>query len=511
MGQTLRLPNREAKQFASAQVFTEQATNRLLDALTSIPDPDEVLSRAGLPRTELRKLEGDDEITAATDTRREAVIATPWHLEAVGKDGKGEPATDANSAFIWETLEPWVESMGRAAWQAVPYGYSVWETVYVRLAGARVGIARLEEKPFEWFKPMRGGALRYYPVDNPNGVEVDTTSKFFLTVRQPTYRNPYGQALYSRLYWPWFFRKEGWKFWMQHLERWGTPFLIGHTNGNAEAMAKALAKALKNATMAVGEGDKVEGLSMAGTAHFEVFERAVTSRVQKVILGQTLTTDAGGSSGKSGSFALGKVHNEVRHDRRNADLRLITRTIQHQVDALWTLNGFPGKAPKFVFQDDTGLQTDRAERDSKLFSTGKVKPTLAYLERVYDFEPGDLEIVEAPDMTGNTVEEEVGEEGGTGKKKGELKAARGAARFTSEQQAVEDLIENAARQLSSPVDPAAIKNAIRAAKDPDDLAERLAILFADSDRVSFGRVLERCLFAADVMGYAHAEGTPAKA
>jgi hypothetical protein len=29
------------------------------------------------------------------------------------------------------------------------------------------------------------------------------------------------------------------------------------------------------------------------------------------------------------------------------------------------------------------------------------------------------------------------------------------------------------------------------------------VLFAESDRESFARVLERCLFAADVMGYAH--------
>jgi hypothetical protein len=48
-------------------------------------------------------------------------------------------------------------------------------------------------------------------------------------VREPTYRQPYGRALYSQLYWPWFFRKMGWQFWMKFLERWGTPFLVGHT------------------------------------------------------------------------------------------------------------------------------------------------------------------------------------------------------------------------------------------------------------------------------------------
>lgn len=497
---TLHKPNREdAKRFASASIYSEQAVNQLLNALISIPDPDEVLAKAGLSRTELRKLDGDDEITAAADTRCEAVIATPWHLER-----DGNPATDTRSEFVREILEPWVETMARAAWAAVPYGYSVWETVYARDSGLIV-FERIEEKPFEWFKPVRNGKLLYYPVNKPQGEEVDHELKFFLTVRQPSYRQPYGKALYSRLYWPWFFRNQGWKFWMQNLERWGTPFLVGHTSGNADTMAKQLAKMVKNAVGAVGMDDKVEVVQAAGLAHFETFERAVTARVQKVILGQTLTTDAGGSSGKSGSFALGKVHNEVRQDRRNADLRLITTTIQRQINALWKVNGFADVPPSFKFQDDTGLQTDRAERDAKLMQAG-VQLSPEYFKRVYDFEDDEVDGVV---VNGATVGDGTGTAGdGTpapGKKKPAVKAAReGDPRFTREQQAVEDLIAAASQQLTSPVDPEAIKNAIKAARDPDDLAERLALLFADSDRVSFGRVLERCLFAADVMGYAHA-------
>lgn len=493
MSQTLRLPNREtSKQFASAPLFQETATNKLLDALTSIPDPDQVLTKAGLSRCELRKMEGDDEVTAASDTRCEAVVATPWHLEG----GDGQPANDANSVFIWEAIEPWVEAMARAAWAAVPYGYSVWETVYARNAeGGRIGILKIEEKPFEWFRSVRGVGWRYFPVDKPQGEDVDPR-KFFFTVRQPTYLNPYGKALYSRLYWAWFFRTQGWRFWMQHLERWGIPFMIGHTSGNADAMAKQLAKMVKNATAAIGMDDKVEVVQATGAAHFEMFERAVCSRVQKVILGQTLTTDAGGSTGKSGSYALGQVHNEVRQDRRNADIRLIARTIQRQINTLWQINAFGDKAPLFKFQDDTGLQMDRAERDSKLLGTGKVKLSKEYFERAYDYEPGEVEVVE-----GQPVDQQQGDKTG---KKGELKAARDAQRFTDEQQAVEDLIEASLKQLGAPVDGAAIKNAIKAARDPDDLVQRLSIILGETDRIAFARVVERCLFAADVMGYAHA-------
>lgn len=492
MSRTLQL--KQSLQFASASpspsLYNEQATNKLLDALVSLPDPDEVLTRAGLNRCELRKLESDDEITAATDTRRESVIATPWHLE---RDGK--PAEDAGSVFIWDELTPWMELLTRGAWAAVPYGYSVVETVYAQ-RGARVGIDFLAEKPFEWFRPQHRGGLKYVSMENPTGVEVDTRFKYMLTVREPTYRQPQGAALYSRLYWAWFFRRSGWQFWMKHLERWGIPFLLGHTSGKAGDMARELAKMVQNAVGAVGANDKVEALQVTGTAHFEAFERAVCSRVQKVILGQTLTTDAGGSTGKSGSYALGQVHNEVRKDRRNADLRLVSRTVQHQVEALWELNRFTGVPPEVKFEDDTGLQMERAERDAKLYAAG-VRFTPEYLKRVYDFEEGDVSIQETPTPPAD---------GQPPPKKGEIKAARQGG-LTREQQAVEDLIEASVKQLTSPVDPEQIKNAIRAARNPEDLAERLAILFRDSNRDDFAVVMERCLFAADVMGYAHASPT----
>jgi hypothetical protein len=266
MGKTLHLP-REAHHFATARpagnLYADQANNYYLDLFNLFPDFDEVMRRAGLSRTELRKLESDDEIGAATDTRREAVISTPWHLE--GADGK--PATGPDVDFLQEQLDPWIEQMARAAWAAVPFGYSVWETVYARLGGNSIGIARLWEKPFEWFAPRQEGGLLYRSLENPQGVEVDAVLKFFCTVREPTYRMPYGRALFSQLYWPWFFRKMGWQFWMKFLERWGTPILLGQTAGDKDKMAKALAKAVQNSVIAVGKDDDVEALGIgAGSA-----------------------------------------------------------------------------------------------------------------------------------------------------------------------------------------------------------------------------------------------------
>ena len=77
-------------------------------------------------------------------------------------------------------------------------------------------------------------------------------------------------------------------------------------------------------------------------------------------------------------------------------------------------------------------------------------------------------------------------------------------KFTSEQQIIEDLADNVLEKLNSPISNESIFNAIRAAKDYDDLTERLAVLFVETDTSEFRTVLERATFAADVMGYANA-------
>ncbi len=66
------------------------------------------------------------------------------------------------------------------------------------------------------------------------------------------------------------------------------------------------------------------------------------------------------------------------------------------------------------------------------------------------------------------------------------------------------MADNVLEKLNSLIPEQAIFNAIKAAKNYDDLADRLAVLFVETDTSEFRTVLERATFAADVMGYANA-------
>lgn len=463
---------------AGTNLFDHQAVELFALAMRLVPDVDEILRKAGLGRAWLRQLEYDDEISAAIETRLCALLSTPWRLE---------PGTGDGHDLCQEQLTQHIEPLLIGAFNARLYGYSVIELVWNEDRTLR----EAAEKPFEWFTPQRTGELLYTQHNLAVGVSVDTTYKFLLTRYRATYQQPRGEALLSRCYWPWFFRTHGWKFYAKFLERHGSPLLIGK-GGNPTEMAKVLQTALASAVAAVGQNDSVEVVASANAGQaFSAFQSAQDKRVQKLILGQTLTTDVDGK----GSYAAAKVHDSVREDRKLADIRMTSRTVQAFLNALCALNGI-AQVPQYVMEGGEGLAIERAERDGKLVNAGIVKLTEQYLLDRYDFEEGDFEIPEgAPPPAA----------GKPGKAGPPVQASKGRKRFTADQEAVETLVDRCMAKARSPIQPGQIRAAIRASKTPEQMVDKLAKVFGDSDPSEFRELVERALFAADVMGYAHAD------
>lgn len=513
-------PDPDSTRFAAAtkpqaakgsNLFQHTAIDVLVHNLFTMADPDEILRKAGLNRTALRALEYDDEISAALETRFAAIMSVPMQLEPY----------DEHAKFIEAELKPLRESLLSGFFSARLFGYSVIEHVFVRRDSGRIGLAEAAEKPFEWFTPARDGKLFYGA--NAASAWVDTTLKFNLTVCRPTWRQPYGEALLSRLYWPWFLRSAGWRFWSRFLERLGSPLLLGKTGAGAADLADTLLAAVQSGAVVVGSNDSVEVLE-SGTegGSFMKFEGAVSRRMQKLILGQTLTTEVGPNGG---SRALGEVHNEVRKDRRAADLRLITAAMQRTVDALSALNA-PGRpAPQVSFDAGRELATERAERDSKLV-TGRVIGgfTREYIRNRYDLDdddflmPSEIEVDDdAEDDASGDAKARKGKPGASQNDKASHAAGKARTKFaggarereprrelTEDQQAVEDLALAAAGHAGNPVAPEAIRNAIRLSANEDELVDRLAELFQTYNDADYRVAMEQALFAAQVLGLGHA-------
>jgi len=484
--------------------------DRMLTRFGWLGDADEVLARVGISRPQLRSLESDEEIFSNLETRRVAVTNTSWRFE----HSQARAAKFFNDAF-----SPHMDALLTGLWSAVPYGYSVAEVVYsepgdpANATPGRYGIHQIHDVPFEWVQMLPAGVM----VWRDNMTECDPR-KFFACVHGQSLRKPSGEALLSKLYWPWFFRTHGWKMWAKHMERVAIPFLYGKTDGDKTATMTALGNAVQDAVLVSGTQDEITALNMGtggGNTLFPDFETAVTRRIKMAILGQTLTS---GTDGGSGNRALGGVHNEVRMEKKQADVKLIVQTVQRMADALAALNAIP--APLFVMEDGSGLEIGRAERDKILVDAGMVKFTPDYIKDKYDLLDTDFTVPE----TAPAKPADPARPGGFKPNQPVApvpiaQAAMNAVapftfvdghnehrpRFTAGQQAIEDQVDRTLANFISPIQNKAIASAIANSTSPEDLIDRLGVAMQDADDAQFRQVLERAMFAADLMGYGQAQ------
>lgn len=493
---------------ARKALWISQEIGRVVGMFSTAGDADEILKKLGKTRKDLIACEADDEVTQVFDTRREALLATPWRIEHDDIEMHD---------WIHNQVEANYEAIVGGAFGAVGYGYSIVRPVYDEPedgapSGALVGgIQMIDELRIEDFDLNGEGKWRHKNPDSGTFEVLEPWMEdylYFITVRKRTQRQPYGEALMSRVYWPYFFRYNGWRFWMAFLERFGSPMLLGNAaDGDTDALAEELAKAVQDAVVAVGAEDKVTAIQVSGSGEaFAKADDALVRRIQRLVLGQTLTSDVG----DKGSYAAANIHNLVRLDKRNADIRLVTPTVQRIVRALTVLRfGLDVEVPKFVIEDETGIQKDRAERDATLLNAKALRLTRGYFERAYDLEDDDFvmpgEKGYAAEGTGEGEEEEQGEgqEPAGGSLSATLSAllAKRGQRFTDDQEFLETFLQEALGKIGSPITRRKIEKEVRLAKDEGDLARRLLSLYRNRETADWEAQLAGVQFAADVFGY----------
>ena len=362
------------KALSLGNLYTQEAVTRFLVNFGKQPDTDEVLRKAGITRHRLRVLLDDDEVAQAVETRIDALLATPLRVE---------PSDTDEAEKLTLVLKEWFHEIAASSLNALFFGYSVQEAVYELKPEGYIGLEWIGEKPMQWFEPKNDGRLIYRQEGTANEQEVDQVFKFFLTRRKASYEQPYGKALLATLYWLFFFKQNGFKFWAKFLERFGTPILLGKCKDTeTEDMNRALLNAHAQSVLSIDSEDDVQVLGTSGAsgtagAAFESFNNQLVRQIQKVILGQTLTSGTDGV----GSRALGQVHENVRMDKLKSDIRLVTPTLQAVVNALCALNGW-GAYEVMLGEKPKPLNKDQAERDAHLKNAG-ANLTPQYFQREY--------------------------------------------------------------------------------------------------------------------------------
>lgn len=470
------------KALSKGSLYSQEAVSQFYKLSKQI-DLDETLRKAGIKRHRLAILLDDDEISQAVETRVDALLATPCRFE---------PSDTPEAILLMQEIKEWFAEIASGSINALLFGYSVLEAVYDQADDGQIGFQWIGEKPMEWFEPKNDGRLIYRQDGSGKETEVDQVFKFFMTRRKATYKQPYGKALLTVVYWLDFFRKNGFKFWAKFLERFGTPILKGKCkNSEPDDMNQALLSAHAQSVISIDAEDDVEILAVsssgnAGTS-FETFNNTIIRQIQKVILGQTLTSGTDGT----GSRALGEVHDNVRKDKLNADIRLVTPTFQAIVDALCALNGW-SKHEIILGEKSKQLNKDQAERDVKLKDAGAVF-TPQYFIREYGLQEGDL----AECLPSQTPQPQF-----NALPKRPFSFAASVQKFSPDQQEIEELTDGQGSiQLLSQTD---VNELVQKSDSPLELAFNLMQLMPGANESTFKANLDMALYAADVLGYVSA-------
>jgi len=274
-------------------------------------------------------------------------------LDLVVEAGAEDAASEDAAALVRNTLkQPEVSLSLIDMLDGLGKGYSVHEIIWdVRTSPWKIG--RIKYRDPRWFRfdPIDGETLRMRGTAGDEDLPV-----FRFIDHRPKLKSglPIRGGLARLAAWSYIFKNYSIKDWVIFLEAYGHPLRIGKYGPGATAVDKAtLLRAVRRLGVDMAaivpksmEVDIVDAAVTNGDAMFENAARFWDEQVSKGVLGQVSTTDA-----IAGGHAVGKVHNDVRDDIRDADAEQLAATLMRDVAAPLTHLNFAGATcPQIRFE-----------------------------------------------------------------------------------------------------------------------------------------------------------------
>ena len=309
-----------------------------------------------------RKMLLDDRIAGALMIRSSKALSYGW--DVIGEDENDERAIDVRS--VLERLEI-IEKLDNV-WNAAPFGFALNEIEWASVEGhfEPVGLIAIPNEYVE-LTPL-GPKIKIQ-----GQADIETWKipyKYIVTVYKPLFNSPEGSPVLAGCYWPWVFKRQGYRFWAKLLDKFGTPSLAAlftgdypHRAADLEATANcvtvediqegivtALGEMRDGGNVAVSNIDDLRVIEATG--HGEDFERFITMQNNAIsiqVLGNTMTMDAQ----SRGSQALGTVHQEISEQVSKRDTSMLRGFLNTLIRWYVDLNyGIDVPAPRFSWDLD---------------------------------------------------------------------------------------------------------------------------------------------------------------
>lgn len=384
------LKKANSKKSLSEEIATRKRALNFYSLANILPDPDIVLRKQGKDIRIYKELLCDPHVFACTQSRKAGVLSLDWEINR-GLD------KDKNAEAIEELLKKLdIHKLVSDILDATQFGYQPLEIIWKKTKFGHVLPEKIIAKPPEWFCFDDDNNLKFRTKSNYYG-EIVPDKKFLLAQNNPSYNNPYGERTLSRVFWAVTFKKGGLKFWVVFTEKYGMPHLIGkHPRGATKEETNTLADMLEDmvqdAIAVIPDDSSVEIQEANKTSSADIYERLIdkmNAEISKAILGQTLTTEIGGT----GSYAASNTHMAVRQDIIDSDRKLVESVINQLIRWIYEINFSNEEIPVFEMYAPEDVDLTLAQRDKILSETG-VKFTKEYFIKTYGLDDEDFEIRE---------------------------------------------------------------------------------------------------------------------
>ncbi len=448
--------------------------------------------------------EKDTHLQSELSKRRGAITAVEWKIRP---PANASAAEQRDCEMIEEILRDavWLDDCIFDASDAILKGFACQEIEWESgLVGGLKLIKNVHWRDPAWFMTpqLQRNTLRLRD-GSANGVEMQQFGWIKHIARAKTgYLSRIG--LVRTLVWPFLFKNYSLRDFAEFLEIYGLPLRLGKypegaTNNEKQTLLRAVMSIGHNAGGIIPRGMEVEFQNAAdgSDATFMAMIEWAEKSMSKAILGGTLTSQADGATSTN---ALGNVHNDVRKEVRDADLKRLAATLTRDlVYPLYALNcksfNDARRIPRFEF--DVAESEDLnafADGLNKLVDIGFRIPKQWAHDKLQVPIAADDEEVLAKNPQNTTAYLNAKAD----KKIAVLSVQRDPDDLLEELEPTAEAYQEIIDPMLKPIVDALEKGGYEFAQ------ERIATLYADMDDNELEKMLTRAIFVSELLGRANA-------
>ena len=215
--------------------------------------------------------------------------------------------------------------------------------------------------------------LKFY--GNSMAEDIPPYKAMYTTYRAKA-KKPYGKPILNTLFWLIEFKNASLEFWVELLEKFGTPWVVGKTEGNKDDFADEIYNMLGGDAAVIDSEDSIDIKTVQEKGNYKELIEYIDDQIRQLILGGNLTSNV-----KGGSQAAATVHNDIREDLAKADENIVNKVIKTVINYFKELNHINDDIAG-TLKDKDDPNKEFVDRDKVIYEMG-YQPTQEYIESKY--------------------------------------------------------------------------------------------------------------------------------